>query len=379
GVRTASAHALWRAGEPGWSKHVHGNDEDIRALAGLRDARAVPALARALLRARWGCAADAARGLGRFGGPRAVDALIAGLRRPEPFVVGAIAVALEALGDARAAQPLLSALARPELDDAVPAIAKALGRVGGSAAVVPLLGVLSHAKPAARAAAAEALGALRDPRARDALADLVAREEGTNYHGATPWQAGARALGALADPRAIRPLLGLAPTDVSARDALRGLGLGDWVCGLTGAPGDLVRHGGEDNPWGFDLLQSALRHWGREARLYAAEELGRRLDPQTVGELVTALGDSLEVRRAAAEALAAILQAHPSALDRQTWERVADKCRQPAVHRDGPSYSHYDDPGGWDRDRLSKTIPSHGDHCDGIGVDFPDPPEGTDF
>lgn len=140
----------------------------------------------------------------------------------------------------------------------------------GTAAVEPLIAALNHRKADVTAAAARALGRIRDMRAVEPLIDILQIE----YYGIRypQWAGAAEALGELGDPRAVDPLI--------------------------------------------SRLQ-VMRDW--RVRMAAAKALGKIGDSRAVEPLVDRLDDGRsQVREAAAEALEA-MGWQPADEEAQAW------------------------------------------------------------
>ncbi|MEO0079464.1 MAG: HEAT repeat domain-containing protein, partial [candidate division WOR-3 bacterium] len=150
----------------------------------------------------------AAQGLAELADPQAVDGLMDELADDNPEVRKAAIDALGRIGDRRAAPvltqimiddprsevrlaaqdalrrisskmvaPLVRALSTGDPKERIQALATIVSE--GKAAVVPLTGLLTHANPAVRAAAAEVLGLIGDPVAIESLAPLLTDAEGS--------------------------------------------------------------------------------------------------------------------------------------------------------------------------------------------------------
>lgn len=216
-VRTAAAEALGSLGLPG----------AVEPLLAVLDPEPPPAGAPVpYLGGQATVRPAAARALGRLGDRRVVDVLLFALGDPDEAMRRAALLALRDLGEGELAAAAHRALAgRPE----------ALARLGDLRAVAPLCRMLDTGglSPEAAAAAARALGMLRDSAAVPTLLDLLRRSHGLPrseavqalasigapaveplldlLHDASPVdQAGAaQILGMIGDPRAAGRLIGL--------------------------------------------------------------------------------------------------------------------------------------------------------------------------
>jgi HEAT repeat protein len=228
----ALARSAWH-GWPFWSDPYGSLSEAVsEALVELGDARAVGRLVYLLpkLDERVGYAAYVLGGLGDADAVEPLITLLGTLPRDpyEPGRRGAVACALGRLGDARAVEPLIALLKdKDELGSVKQDAVEALGELGDARALAPLLVRLGHGDAYVRAAAAKALGGMRDVSAM-VLAPLVARlaDEATEVRAAA-----AEALGRLGDARAVEPLTSaLDDTDTdktvrkAAAEALQRLG-----------------------------------------------------------------------------------------------------------------------------------------------------------
>ena len=167
----------------------------------LPDARAVPALARALGDTETGVRAAAAEALGAYGGNAdATPPLLGKLDDPSPHVREVIVRALARLGDGRAVVPLVG-----KAQDSVPevrqAVARALGDLGDPRAVQALLLQLRDNVVDVRVEALGALGKLRAADAVDSIAPLAVDRNGLLRRAAIA------ALGRIATPAAVHALV----------------------------------------------------------------------------------------------------------------------------------------------------------------------------
>jgi HEAT repeat protein len=156
------------------------------------------------------------------------NAALAALERQGPYAISVVeravasadadlamfaCLALGRMGGASSVAPLLDALGRGEIN-VIQAAAEALGRLGRREAVAPLVGLLQR-EPWLQLAAVDALGAIGDPAATEALLDLIpdsmmAEPALIALARIAPPTATARLLALLADPRHVRlrgPLL----------------------------------------------------------------------------------------------------------------------------------------------------------------------------
>jgi HEAT repeat protein len=267
------------------------------------------------------------RALGRSGKPKdAVGPLLALLdvRKDSPRRSAVIVEALGRLGERRAAGPLLGAWdylvsLRQQMDLTAQvqvlrlAVIEALGGVGGEGAGRALLEALSDPDPAVVEAAARALGAMRERKAVDSLAELT-------QSGGDVGQAACEALGAIGDAKG-RPALERALRAESAAQAapaaygLARLGRKEGAqaleamleSSLTGEAGGraaayyLVRL---DRRAGLDFLAQLLESEQSGLPLMAAEALGKAGNERAVLPLVEAVpGAVVPLRLAIANAL----------------------------------------------------------------------------
>lgn len=209
-VRIAVVDALWKLGDARAVVPLAGKVQDatpevrravVRALGELGDARATNALVLALRDANQDVRVDALISLGLLADPSALPALIPMIEPLNPPPVRR--AALMAMGQIRtpkALELLVRALEHDEARDGQAPARDALVQAG-AVAVPALLGVLA-APPSERtvAAAAEALGALRSPEARDPILGALRR-------GVLPAAAALRGLRGLRDPGALQAVL----------------------------------------------------------------------------------------------------------------------------------------------------------------------------
>jgi len=173
--------------------------------------------------------AAAAKALGSIEDPRAVEPLILALGDEDPQVRKNAVTALRWIQDPRAVEPLIGSL-KDEVREVREGAVQALGRLRDPRAVDPLIGVLrdwpsmysvgrslkeigepavepliaalADDDSAVRAAAAEALGSIEDPRAVEPLILALGDEDPQARKNA------ATALRWFRDPRAVGPLIG---------------------------------------------------------------------------------------------------------------------------------------------------------------------------
>ena len=172
-------------------------------LAQLGDARAIPTLVATLRDPDEDTStvkAAAGRALGMFDIEGTVEALLGELSELDEWSSVRVADILVGLGN-RAHAPASQGL-RDGTDNLRMWSARILGRVGDSSAVPVLLGALDDPVPRVRAAAAEALGLLGDPRALPGLESRILREPSAEVRSTA-----ARALGVIGDDDALTPLV----------------------------------------------------------------------------------------------------------------------------------------------------------------------------
>jgi HEAT repeat protein len=230
----------------------------------------------------WNERAHAARMLGKIGLVSVCPALVQALADPHEDVTvrAAAAEAVAQIRDPRALPILCEALGA-QREAAAPCVAEAL--VGfGRAAVGALAGMLDDARAPARIWAARVLGRIGDPAATLPLAERLADA----HAGAR--SAAAEALGRIGDPRSARAL----------------------ACTALGDPAPAVRA----------QAVLALAHAGNE---------------EAVSSLVLALGDADPATRSrAVEALAALKPSDRSAIERALFDPVAEVRRSAALALD---------------------------------------------
>ena len=287
-LRKALAAALGACGEPTWAELVRGEANDLVRLAASPDPRGAAAVIRGLDAPLAWTRAAAAEALGQSREALALDRLVARLDDRDDQVATAAAAALAKLGDPRALDPLGRALGSGGRSLQLAAVA-ALGDLGGSAAAEQLLPALGDADAGIRLAAAAALhrlgqpewaervrGGPEDPRwladAGDprAVAPLL---RALGHLGPVSFRAAAaEGLGRLGDPRAAELLLEACAEqwEELARAAAEALGMLG-----TGAVQPLARALESDRPGAVRL--AAARALGRIGDLGALEPLARTL------------------------------------------------------------------------------------------------------
>jgi HEAT repeat protein len=176
-IRWSAARGLVELGNPALGTLVAAlSDEDVeisKALLahlkqyGIKDPRLVQPLLRQLRSGDWFVRRSAAELLGGTRDPRAVEVLTEALQDENRLVREEVARVLGEIGDARVVEALLRALQ----DRNTAEVARALGKIGDPRALEPLAAVFHGEDVVMRAAAAEGLGLMKDPRA---LAVLLA-------------------------------------------------------------------------------------------------------------------------------------------------------------------------------------------------------------
>lgn len=256
----------------------------VRGLAGLGDARAIPALVNALQSERLRDIrieiADALAGLG------ASQAVLPLLKARDVQVRRAAIRALGWRGNSAALEALLLALDDIALRDAA---LRALGHIGDPSALNIMSEYVQDKASHVRVAAAEALGMLEDPAAESSLLQLLADPDPQVRAAAS------RSLGALRSEAAVEPLIAM--LDVSATRAA--------VLEALGRIGDLRAR---------DPIAAMLLRRSERTRQYAADALHDMGDPSVGPDLLPLLLDTdYLVRRSAARALGRL--AHPGSVD----------------------------------------------------------------
>ncbi|MBI5240296.1 MAG: HEAT repeat domain-containing protein [Elusimicrobia bacterium] len=267
------------------------------------------------------------RALGRSARPKeAVPALLPlfDARKDSPRRSAVIAEALGRLGDERAAGPLLGAWdylvsLRQQMDLTAQvqvlrlAVIEALGGVGGKDAGRAMTEALSDPDPVVVAAAARALGAMRERGAVEALAQLLDKEGGVG-------QAACEALGAIGDAKgapALERALSV-PTAAAAAPAAYGLArlgrkegvktLQSILDGsLTGEPGAVLAAyylTKLDKNSGLEFLVQLLESEMSGLPVRAAEALGKSGNARAVLPLTEAIPEAApELRLTIAQSL----------------------------------------------------------------------------
>ena len=296
----------------------------VIALGNLGDARAVAPLVAALRDDRKWVRGYAAEALGKLGDARAVDPLIAVLTDQDSFVRATAAAALDRLGwrpDSGATEaaywvatehwgksastgviaPLLSVL--NDDDPAIRGVVAATLADVGALAVEPLIAAVNdpHTPWRRRSGAAEALGAIGDPRAVEALI------------AALPNAACATALGQIGDARAVEPLVTALDTGETGdrRAAARALGrLGDrhavqpLTTALTDHDASMRTSAAESLDqlgWHPEGTAAAPTYW------VVTQQWDKAVHVGAVEPLIVALNDqAASVREPAAQALGSI-------------------------------------------------------------------------
>jgi len=246
------------------------------ALGKIGDSHAVYRLALAPRSIRM-TALQALASMARRGNPAAVDVLVRELAHPDPAVVGFASGALGEIGE-RAAGPVVAAVAEgnPKIDATV--AAALLAKFGGSG-VQALVDALRDDRHWARVRVVETLREIGSPAVQPLIAALEDKTSEVQ-------ESAAEALGALADPRAVEPLVA----------ALAHAGIRSAALGALGDIGD---------PRAVDAVVNALTDEKGWVRVVAAEALGKIGDPRAVDPLVHTMTDAGEgvPRAAAADAL----------------------------------------------------------------------------
>ena len=246
-------------------------------------------------------------------GSEATAGLIEGLKSDDWVVREAAAEALGRPGWDVAVPPLTAALKDKALRVRL-AAARALGRVGGPAARDALLAALTDTEAAVRLAAIRSLADRPDKALIEPLAKVLAKDSQAEVRAAA-----AEVLAGIEDPRVNLSLLAaLGDGDPVVRHAVAA------ASGKT--PAALVRTI-EDKQAAVDALLALLKAPGTDAAMmpWAAEMLGELGDRRAVEPLTEALkhGDAA-VRLAAAEALAQMPdQRAASALAKAIWDEDA--------------------------------------------------------
>ena len=153
----------------------------VDALGRISDARAVNHLIAFAARSVEECSDNSiggvANALGKIGDARAVDTLIALTRSPSNYVRGEAITALQVIGDARAVPAFMNVLVKDKNKIRRIQAAEGLAQLADPRAAEPLRIALFDPQPRVRAAAANALGRLRDADAAPILKRMVEIEE----------------------------------------------------------------------------------------------------------------------------------------------------------------------------------------------------------
>ena len=255
----------------------------------------------------------AANALGRFGGVQVVSQLIVVLADLDRNVRAAVAGALGELGDPDSVEPLVQFLEDSEWEVRTAALG-ALGRLGDRRAVQPVAACLKDKEEEVRQQAAETLGRLGDASVLEPLVlAMVDEQSGVR-------QAAARSLSVIdsywersvaAHTLIPRIEAALRHNNAGVQYAASGL-----LRRLTGRMPSAAAHTDSERKTRslVRILQEMLLDADAEVRLAAAESMGRLRWPVCAGALKTALDDSSDwVKLAAQEALAEIARAPASA------------------------------------------------------------------
>lgn len=289
----------------------------VQALASLQDPRAVDVLIPLLLSPDHGLSMVVIEALGQLGDKRAAGPLIAALGKVSPEAAGAVATALAQIGDVRAIGPLY-ALSHDVRHPQRIAIICALAVLGDERVADAVIAALQGTDPAVRQSAADALAALRNPKAKSPLLDVALHDPDC--------LAQARALRALAytADAQVGNLLSVAWQQEPWKDQLPVMR--KWTALALAASGDadalslllrearpdqqlaaLTALGASTDPRALSALLTAMKSPDARRRVAAAEGLGASHDPQAVSALIDALRDSRQdVRLAAIHSLAAL-------------------------------------------------------------------------
>ena len=181
-VRSNAAAALGKIADKRTAgpltKLLGDSDGDVRAravvaLGKLKESAAVPALVACLQDEDPELRSKVAEALGEIADPRATTALIAVANDARHVVRQRVAEALGQIRDARALETLQGLLADPE-ELVRLRVVEALGNLGDARAIPDLQAVLAKGRTTEiRMAAARGLGAIRNPKALDALQDAL--------------------------------------------------------------------------------------------------------------------------------------------------------------------------------------------------------------
>lgn len=262
--------------------------------------RALSTLVEGLNDTNWVVRSDAARSLGKIGGPKATDALIVALRSGE----SGAALALGDIGSKAAVEALVASLRGTNKAVRSSAVV-ALGCIGDPQAVSPLLESLNDPDWPNRNFVVNALRKIRDVRAAEALYRTATQD--INEHVRSE---AAIALAEICDKRALDVLLGLLKTssvrlrpqiistlgDLGDSRALNGL-----IAGLTDRDWS-VRKGAAKAMYRIDrnravkALLDTLKNPDEDIRESVVDIFGEMGDPTAITSLTTMLKGTLSDR-----------------------------------------------------------------------------------
>ncbi len=228
-VRKSSAEAL-------------GHLERVKKLPTIEKQAAVAALISQLSDDDAEVAGAAIESLAMLGDPQAVEPIMAVLANKK--LAAKAIVALADFHDPRAVKPL-----RAQLSEKDPQVISSLGKLKDRESVDAIIALLDDKNDRVRQTAAQALGAIRDPRAVEPLVDHLTKN-GQVVHDV------ARGIGEIKDPRAIGPLI-----DAARKNGLR---IGGF---------DRVNRDPNQNPVAWPLFY--LRFYGDRAVGRCAEPIHR--------------------------------------------------------------------------------------------------------
>ncbi|MBI4557058.1 MAG: HEAT repeat domain-containing protein [Candidatus Hydrogenedentes bacterium] len=267
-----------RATQP-LAKLLEDNESSVRhaavqALAKLADPEGMPPLIAALRDTESDVRVAAADALGTLADPRAVEPLMETLRDPDEKVRGSAIKALGALGDRRAAPALIESIREPNHDLRVEAVS-ALGKLKDPSATAPLIALLEDPDGGVREAAVTALGNIGDPQAVTPLINLLGRE---NVDMELRWSI-VGSLGALRDPAAVPAI-----AEVLVKEPQPGSRpYGNRARLLTYCVQSLAKIGGDD---AVNVLVQVLIAGESDAALHEAiKALGEMRSPQAIPAL----------------------------------------------------------------------------------------------
>lgn len=249
-----------------------------------------------------------AAALGDIGDPRAGSALIALLNDPHQETRIAAAEALGRIGDDRAVPALISMLA-DEDESVVQKAILALRKIQDPQSTRPLLQLLQHPSHRVRQKAAESLGAIGDAVVAEQLEPLLKHDRSEEVRAAA-----AKALGAIRDPGSVDALLNAVHDLMSVRTkAVAALGeIGDEAA--------------------VPMLLTLLRDPIEEMRYHAALALAEINSEASVAPIKDLLGDrSAMVRRGAAKALEKLGEGDAETLMKTTASRRLTRSGQEAA------------------------------------------------